>query len=184
LLSNGDFAKRDENWRPHDVGGLDVIGQRLWAGGPEDTGALSNALRVVRKSALQEHGETGVIQKLDRNVSGFRHLWLQALVRVDFADLAGGGQLNSEYPMMLRMQYEGPVENSRPDWTVGFYYLEGRPVPEGRAVLWPQSEWQPYRVDLMDTDASSMPYRLREFDVMAQGHSYDARITGIELIGD
>jgi hypothetical protein len=34
-----------------------------------------------------EHGETGLKQKLDRDVSGFRHLWLRAWARVDYADL-------------------------------------------------------------------------------------------------
>ena len=55
--------------------------------------------------------------------------------------------------MMLRMKYEGPVEGSRPDWAVGFYYSnqDSRPVPEGLAVLWPQGEWRQYQVDLMET---------------------------------
>ena len=42
----------------------------------------------------------------------------------------------------------------------------------------------PYEVDLMDTEASSAPYRLLEFAVMGQGHSYDARVAGISLIGE
>jgi hypothetical protein len=42
-----------------------------------------------------------------------------------------------------------------------------------------------YEVDLMHiVDPSSVPYRLRDFKVMAQGHSYDARIAGISLVGD
>jgi hypothetical protein len=185
LLLNPDFGQHDQDWEPLDVPNspLDVNGKRFWLTGPEDT---STALRVVRESAKGEHGETGLIQKLDRDVSGFRHLWLKAMVRVDYADLSGGGTLGSEYPMMLRMKYEGPVEGSRPDWAVGFYYSnqDSRPVPEGFAVLWPQGEWKPYQVDLMDTETSSVPYRLLEFAVMGQGHSYDARIADISLIGE
>ena len=49
---------------------------------------------------------------------------------------------------------------------------------------WPQSEWKQYRVDLMDTEPSNVPYRLLEFAVMGQGHSYDARVADISLIGD
>jgi hypothetical protein len=151
-----------------------------------DAAAQSSALRVMRDSVKSEHGETGLVQRLNRDVSGFRHLWLTALVRVDYADLSGGGTLGSEYPMMLRMNYEGPVENSQPNWAVGFYYSnrDNRVVPDSLGQLWPQGEWKRYAVDLMDTEASRVPYRLVEFAVEGQGHSYDARIAGLTLVGD
>jgi len=138
----------------------------------------------VRVSRNLEHGETGLKQMLDRDVSGFRHLWLRAWVRVDYADLSGGGTLGSEYPMMLQMKYEGPVEGSNIPWSIGMYYATDRPVPEGVAQQVPQGEWQPYEVDLMGTETSNVPYRLLEFAVMGQGHSYDARIADISLVGD
>jgi hypothetical protein len=187
LLDNADFAQHDQNWEPLDVlnSKLDVIGSRFWGPGPADA-PQSTAFRVVRKSVKSEHGETGLIQKLDRDVSGFRHLWLQAMVRVDYADLSGGGTLGSEYPMMMRLKYEGPVENSQPGWAVGFYYSnpDNRTVPEYLGQLWPQGEWKQYEVDLMKTETSSVPYRLLEFAVMGQGHSFDARIANINLFGD
>lgn len=186
LLANPDFAQHDQDWEPLDVPNspLDVNGSRLWVQGPPDV--PGPALRVTRESIKGEHGETGLIQKLDRDVSGFRHLWLQAMVRVDYADLSGGGTLGSEYPMMLRVRYEGPVEGSQPGWAVGFYYSnqDNRVVPEWLGQLWPQGEWKPYRVDLMDTETSNMPYRLLELAVFGQGHSYDARIAGISLVGE
>jgi hypothetical protein len=187
LLANADFAQHDQNWEPLDVLNtkLDVNGSRFWVPGPPDV-PQSTALRVLRESLRSEHAETVLFQKLDRDVSYFRHLYLQATVRVDYADLSGGGTLNSEYPMMMRLKYEGPVEGTRPDWTVGFYYSnqDGRTVPDWLGKLWPQSEWQQYQVDLMQAEPSSVPYRLLEFAVMGQGHSYDARIANISLIGD
>jgi hypothetical protein len=36
----------------------------------------------------------------------------------------------------------------------------------------------------MDTDPSNVPYQLLEFAVMGQGHSYDARVAGISLVGE
>ena len=186
LLTNADFAAREQNWEPLDVPNnpaLDINGQRLWVEGPDDN---STALRLLRETVKNEHGETGLVQSLDRDVSGFRHLWLQAEVRVDHADLSGGGTVGSEYPMMLRLRYEGPVVDSRPDWQVGFYYSneDKRPVPENLAVLWPRGEWKTFRVDLTDSEAARVPYRLLEFAVLAQGHSYDARVAGISLVGD
>jgi hypothetical protein len=187
LLANSDFAQHDQNWEPLDVlnTNVDVNGSRFWVPGPSD-GPPSTALRVVRQSLKAEHGETILFQKLDRDVSGFRHLWLQAMVRVDFADLSGGGTLNSEYPMMMRIKYENPVEGTRPDWSIGFYYSnqDGRTIPDWLGKQWPQSEWKAYEVDLMQTEASAVPFRLLEFAVMGQGHSYDARIANISLFGD
>lgn len=186
LSANSEFSHQDEGWQHLDVLGspLDVNGTRSWVAGPEDSGT---ALRVLRQSVKGEHGETGLARQLNNvDVSGFRHLWLQADVRVDYADLSGGGTLNSEYPMMFRVKYEGPVEGTFNPWAIGLYYSnpDDRQIPPNTAVLWPQGEWKQYRVDLMDTDPSNVPYRLQEFAVMGQGHSYDARVANISLIGD
>src|SRR5205085_1971827 len=88
LLTNPDFSLHDQDWSPFDVPNsrLDVNGQRFWVPGPETETPQPTALQVVRQSVKAEHGETGLIQKLDVNVSGYRHLWLRAMVRVDYAD--------------------------------------------------------------------------------------------------
>ena len=191
LLPNGDFARQDDGWEKHDFTTnplLDVIGQRFWVAGPELSDKRLNALRVVRENSRGEHGETGFKRNLNNlDVSGYRHLWLQAYVRVDYASLSGGGYLGFEYPMMLGMNYEGVREGSSPGpWSIGFYTAnpDNRPAPAGRAELWPAGEWKQFRVDLMNTDPENIPYRLREFTVMGQGHNYDARVAGIELIGE
>ena len=186
LLGNGDFNQQDQGWAALDVpdSSLDVNGTRSWAPGPGDTGT---ALRVARTTLKGEHGETGLVQQLNGvDVSGFRHLWLRAWARVDYSDLSGGGTLNSEYPMMFRVKYEGAVEGSFLPWAIGLYYSnpDNRPIPPNTAVQWPQQEWKLYQVDLMDTDPNRVPYRLQEFAVMGQGHSYDARVANISLIGE
>jgi hypothetical protein len=185
LLTNPDFGQRSQGWQELDaISGIDVNGTREWVTGPDTS---TEALRVWRKSVKGEHGETGLVQPLDRDVSGFRHLWLQAWVRVDYADLSGGGTFGSEFPMMFRMKYEGPVEGSLYPWAIGMYYAnpENRTIPPNSAVLWTQGQWDLYRQDLMETDdPSRVPYRLLEFAVEGQGHSYDARVAGISLIGE
>jgi hypothetical protein len=186
LLANADFSQHDQGWQALDVpnSALDVNGTRSWVPGPQDT---DTALRVQRQSIKGEHGETGLVQQLNGvDVSGFRHVWLQAWVRVDYSDLSGGGSLGSEYPMMFRLKYEGAVEGSFVPWAIGLYYAnpDNRPIPPSTAVLWPQNEWKLYRVDLMDTDPSNVPYRLQEFAVLGQGHSYDARVADISLVGE
>jgi hypothetical protein len=88
--------------------------------------------------------------------------------------------------MMFRVKYEGPVEGSFVPWAIGLYYSnpDNRPIPENTAVTWPHGEWKLYQVDLMDTDPSRVPYRLQEFAVLGQGHSYDARVANISLVGE
>jgi hypothetical protein len=189
LLANSDFELQAQNWQPHDLPNsrLDVNGSRFWESLPAGLGGTGNALRIMRESVKGDHGETGLIQKLDRDVSGFRHLWLRAMVRVDFASLSGGGQLGQEYPIDLHLNYEGPQAGSEIRWAVGFFYSnqDSRVIPPGRAVQWPHSEWQMYEVDLMSTaDPLSVPYQLLNFAVMGQGHSYDGHIAGISLVGD
>lgn len=190
LIPEGNFAQHDEGWQAHDKvnGEQDVIGVRQWVSGPDAIlGYPTTALRVYRESVKQQHGETGLIHKLDADVSGFRHLWLRAWVRVDYADLSGGGQLGYEYPMMFQVQIESPVVNNRADWVIGFYYAnpERLPVPEKTAERVPQGQWQQYQIDLMNTDEPSRrPYRVLGLQVMGQGHSYDARVANIELVGD
>jgi hypothetical protein len=186
LLTNYDFSQHDQGWQALDVPNdpkIDVNGVRSWVAGPEGN---TVALRLLRQSVNHEHGETGLVQAVDRNVSGFRHLWLEAWVRVDYADLSGGGAFGSEYPLMFRIKYEGQAEGSFNPWYVGMYYAnpENRPILPNTAVEWPQGEWKYYRQDLMDTDPANAPYRLLEFAVMGQGHSYDARVAGVSLTGE
>ena len=186
LLTNGDFARKTENWDPIDVreGPLDVDGERSFVDGPAQAAPGVPALRIVRVSQTDAHGETGLLQKLNLDVSGYRSLFVEALVRVDQASLSGGGQLGSEYPLMLRVQYEGAAEGSRPDWTNGFYYQNPEDRPVRNATQIPQGVWVPYRVNLMDQDESRRPFRLLSFEVMGQGHTYDSRVADIKLIGD
>jgi hypothetical protein len=185
FLVNAGFMVHEQGWQAIDGPDnplLDVNGIREWVSGPES----STALRVLRRSVRSEHGETGLAQTLDRNVSGFRHLWLRAWVRVDYADLSGGGTFGSEYPLMFRIKYEGPSEGSYYPWYVGMFYAnpENRPILPNTAELWPQGEWKLFQTDLMETEASRTPYRLMEFAVLGQGHSYDARVGSISLVGE
>lgn len=192
LLANGDFSQRAVGWEPIDVprdGSQDTRGVRRFVEGPIVDGRPTTAMQVVRQSVRNEHGRTGLQQVLNLDVSGYRSLWIEALVRVDSHSLSGGGVVGSEYPMMLLLQYEGPAEGSRPDWSNGFYVAnpEGRPVQNAQQVR--GGEWVRYRVNLMDPrqmDDEQMrrPFRLLQFAVMAQGHSFDARVADVRIVGD
>jgi hypothetical protein len=183
LLANSDFSRRSESWDPiDDVQGRDTPGVRNFLIGTDSLGFPT--LQIFRESLTLSHGETGLRQRLNMDISGFRHLWVRALVRVDRASLSGGGQFGSEYPLMFRSQYEGIVANSTPNWVHGFFYdnPDGLPVPYGEQVT--QGQWREYTVDLLAQDEGSQPYRLIDFDVLAQGHSFDSRVANLRLIGE
>jgi hypothetical protein len=186
LLPNGDFAHQFEGWAAHDQqsGPPDVDGQRLLADGPEVDGVAMPALRVLRRSVRNAHGETGLVHKLNVPVQGYRHLWLDAWVRVDWNTLSGGGQLGSEYPMMLVLDYEGTQQGSAPNWYHGFYATnpDQLRVDQGQHV--DAGEWVNYRIDLMTQEDARKPFRITGLKVMGQGYSYDARVADIRLIGD
>ncbi|MBI2756312.1 MAG: hypothetical protein HYX52_06355 [Chloroflexi bacterium] len=186
LFDNGDFARQADGWETIDVqnGPPDTDGERYFVPGPTVDGQPLSALRILRNSIALSHGETGLRRPLDVDVSGFRSLYVEALIRVDSASLSGGGQVGSEYPMMLRVQYEGVREGTRPDWLVGFFYANPENRPVRNAVEVPQGEWVTYRVNLMDQNEERKPFRVLSFEVMGQGHSYDARVAAVRLVGD
>ncbi len=188
LLVNGDFTRGEAGWEPDDlqVAPKDVNGERR-ATTATIAGVQVPALRIIRESVKQQHGETRLRQQMNLDVSGYRSLYVDAWVRVDGASLPGGGQLGSEYPMMLRLQYEGPQEGSQPDWLVGFFAQQpdGWPLPEKIAQQVPAGQWFHFRSpNLMDQEMSRRPFTLRRFEVMGQGHSYDAQVADMHIVGD
>lgn len=186
LLQNGDFSAQTSGWQPYDKidGPNDVDGQRSFIPGPVIDGQPFTALQVVRQSVTLAHGETGLRQNLDLDVSGYRHLYVTAWVRVDSASLSGGGQLGSEYPMMLSVDYEASPAGSRPNWVHGFYAANPDHRPVDNAEQLPTGTWAHYQADLMDVDQDRQPFRLIDMTVMGQGHSFDASVADVQIIGD
>lgn len=181
IVANGSFVARFEGWEPWDEreqGRPDVPGRMEIEG---DAGAPERALRVWRHSLRDAHNETGVRQRLDRDVTGARAIVLEARVRVDYASLSGGGYLGSEYPMMIRLRARDR-RGSEQVWTQGFYYAnpENRPTPRGRLV--PQGEWVEFRFDL--TEALGQVATIESIEVSGAGHTFDASITNVRLLVD
>jgi hypothetical protein len=181
IIANGSFRARFEGWDPweeREQGRPDVPGRIEIEG---DAGSSDRALRVWRESLRDAHNETGLRQRLGRDVNGARAIVLEARVRVDFSSLSGGGYLGSEYPMMLRLRARDR-RSSEQIWTQGFYYenAENRPTPTGRMIS--RGEWTEYRVDL--TEALSQVATIESIEVFGAGHTFDASITDVRLLVD
>ena len=183
LLYNGDFSRGLEGWEPWHVqeeGRPDVPGVRELVDDVVD-GRPVRALRVWRDSQLDTHNETGLMQRIQRDVSAYRSVVLSALVKVNHASLSGGGYMGSEYPMMLRVRYRDATGGQR-DWYHGFYYQnpEQRPTRQGEQI--PQGVWFRYVGDLMQLDPP--PVTILSVEVLGAGHDYDAEITEISLVAE
>jgi hypothetical protein len=180
LIVNGDFADQLREWTPFDraePGRPDVGGSREFL---EDTvaGRKIRALRITRDSPRDAFNETGIVQKVDRDVSAYRTLAITAWVKVNYASLSGGGYLGSEYPLMFRVNYSDK-RGGRPGWTRGFYYAnpENRPTTNGEAIA--RGEWVPYVARL--SDLPDRPAFIDSVEVLSAGHDFDAMVADIRL---
>ena len=182
-VKNGDFAARFQEWTPWedreqdrtDVPGiLDIVS-------PAEPGAPTKALRVTRTSLVDAHNETGLRQRLERDVAGARQVVLRATVKVDLASLSGGGYIGTEYPMMLRVRYRDR-RGAEQVWTRGFYYAnpENRPVALGQRLE--RGVWTPVEIDL--TSLLNQALSLTSIEVFAAGHTFDASIGDVQLLVD
>ena len=183
IVANGDFSQGFEGWEPwedRERGRPDVPG-RLDVVSPNAPEAPGAALRVWRNSEVDAHNETGLRQRLERDVTGARAVVLRARVRVDAASLSGGGYLGSEYPMMIRVRLRDSRDNDV-IWTQGFYYAnpENRPVPVGQQVV--RGEWVELSTDL--TGVVNQPSTIEAIEVFGAGHTFEAFIADVQLLVD
>jgi hypothetical protein len=184
LVANGDFSQGTNGWETIDVdeqGKLkDVRGERrlehFFFGDQPAT-----SLRITRRSQHQTHNETGLRQVINRDVRGYQRLLVRARVKLNDANLSGGGSMGSEYPMIIRVQYED-ARGGQPDWFHGFYFQneESRLTTNGEQI--PRGEWFQYEGDL--TTLEPPPAFIKSIEVFASGHDFDAEITAVELLAE
>ena len=136
------------------------------------------------------HTEIGVIQTVEKDVRDFQSLRIFAEVRLINQSLPGGGQLGSEFPIMLHVAYKD-AEGIDRDWFHGFYY---EPKPENY-ILYDQPDnsseriarfiWYPYEsVNLLTTLGPTKPAYIKSIRIYASGWIYDAMVANISLLAE
>ncbi len=136
------------------------------------------------------HSEVGVIQTVNRDVHDFQSLRVFAEVRLVNQSLPGGGQLGSEFPIMLHVAYKDAAGNDR-DWFHGFYFV---PPPENY-ILYNQPDnsseriarfvWYPYEsVNLLTTLGPAKPVFIKSIRIYASGWIYDSMVANISLLAE
>ena len=148
------------------------------------------AARLIRREPDNgTHSEIAIKQKLDQDVRDFARLELSLDILLDFQSLSGGGQLSSEFPIIVRLDYKDRWGNDK-FWTHGFYYQnrEGYPIapdpwgqPSGDKI--PRGVWFPYESgNLLELLGDNRPAQITGLTVYASGWNYDSFVSEIQLI--
>lgn len=183
VMVNGTFADRFNGWTfwEEQQSQSDVRGQ-LQIGVPNEINAPGLALQLTRQSAGQTHNETGLRQFFQRDVSGAHSIQLDMLLKVESASLSGGGYLGSEYPLMVRIRYS-TLRGGDQTWTHGFFFAnpDRGPVPYSSQIQ--KGVWTHYQADLL-LEVQPVPMVIKEIQILAAGHSYDASVSDVKLLVD
>lgn len=139
------------------------------------------ALFFSRMGEDGNHCETGIIQKIDKDIRDFTSLKLHLDVRLIYQSLSGGGFLSSEFPIMVRLDYKDTWGNDR-FWVHGFYYqnVENYPIQYGEQI--PRYVWYPYETgNLLEILADTRPAYIKEIRIYASGWEYQSMISEVGL---
>jgi hypothetical protein len=183
LLVNGSFVDDlSVAWQSYNEqggDGGDVDGRISIVELPDTT---SRAVKFSRLLSGGNHCETVIRQDLNEEVSDLAtsiSIYLKA--RLEHQSLSGGGYLSSEYPLMIRLEYED-VYGSEGQWTHGFYYqnTDNNPTMYGERI--PQNVWFDYASGNLLEDISPRPAGLKSLLIYASGWDYESSVTDISLV--
>jgi hypothetical protein len=139
------------------------------------------ALFFSRMGEDGNHCETGIIQKIDKDIRDFTSLKLHLDVRLVHQSLSGGGYLSSEFPIMIRLDYKDPYGNER-FWVHGFYYqnVDDYPIQWGEQI--PRYVWYPYETgNLLEILADTRPTYISGIRIYASGWEYQSMVSEVGL---
>lgn len=138
--------------------------------------------RRTPDGSTQRHGESGIVQELDRDVRDYANLRLHADVRADLQTLSGGGTAGTEYPLMLRLTYLD-ADGREQIWAAGFYHQNDAElsVKLGREI--PAGEWITFDHPTLLQEIRPAPVRLRRLEVLGSGWEYRSAVRRVELTG-
>ena len=187
LLSESNFnSSFTDSWEPYHIEPIESVTTTV------DVVLFQNrpVLNLQSEGEDNVHSEVGVIQNVNKDVRDFQSLRIFAEVRLVFQSLPGGGQLGSEFPIMLHIAYQDIDGNDR-DWFHGFYYLP----PPDNYILYDQPDnsseriarfiWYPYEsVNLLTTLGPAKPAFIKSIRIYASGWIYDAMVANISLLAE
>jgi len=145
-------------------------------------GTNSRAVRFLRTGSEGNHCETVIRQDLNEEISDLAtstSLYLK--VRLVNQSLSGGGYLSSEYPLMIRLEYED-VYGSEAHWTHGFYYQneDGNPTMSGEQIS--HNIWFDYGSGNLLETIYPRPARVNSLLIYASGWDYESMVSDVSFV--
>jgi hypothetical protein len=184
LVENGRFEGSDgefTSWVSISTPGAEGPIGKLTTVQESLNGEAVTALEISRSMSSVDPANTGLRQVLDVNVADLPGLTLSASIKVFEQNIPGGGQLGSEFPIIVRINYSDP-SGAAQNRIWGFYVTppaDGSVPPNGRLVE--PGVWEPFNVELRDL--VPQPLRIDSIEIYASGHGYRARITNVAIVG-
>jgi hypothetical protein len=148
-------------------------------------GPTSPTIDIKRRLNATDNAVHGIQQQLNLPLSHFRDLQLRITFQIIYHSLAGGGEQDSEYPVIVKVTYRDR-QNRSFAWYRGFYTHNesGFKTPNGEVVE--QGQWQTYTKDLLKLTtrpSDSDPVFLETIDIYASGHDFESVIASVSIEG-
>jgi len=140
------------------------------------------AVRFWRMGKASNHGETGIIQVIDKDVRDFTSLALHISVRLLDQSLPGAGTLSSEFPVMVHLDYKDLYGNDN-FWTYGFYFkdpIANWQISDGEKI--PRFVWYPYEAPNLMEELDVKPATITSIRVYASGWDYQSMASQVQLL--
>lgn len=129
------------------------------------------------------HAEIGIRQQIGYDVRDFTSLTLHLNLLIRYQSLTGCGILGSECPIMVRIDYKDIYGTDRV-WYHGFYSVAASPddLLPGWDEQTPLGTWFTYESGNLIELFEEPPASVTAVTIYASGHSFDALVTGVELL--
>lgn len=178
LIINGDFSRGLSGWRTYSTSGQEGV-----EGGEAELTTLEGreVMRLYRRGEDGVHTEGGITQEVDQDVSDYLSLQLRLDVRVNSHSLGGGGYLSSEYPVIVRIDYEDEY-GSATHWYHGFYCqnTQNNPTLNGERIRC--GVWYPYEETNLLEILEPLPFYIKSVQIYASGWNYESLVAEIGLL--
>jgi hypothetical protein len=143
-----------------------------------------SALRFSRRTEEQVPNRVWVSQTVDRDVDGYDTLALRLDVKVLYQSVPGGGEQDSEYPLMVDLAYTDIYGKDLHHY-VGFYAFDlppGSPYPKPSGERVPLGVWYTYESpNLFELLGETRPARINSLTIYANGHDYESLVSDVAL---
>ncbi len=143
-----------------------------------------SAVRFSRRAEEDVPNRVLVTQTVNRDVEGYDNLALRFDLKVLYQSVPGGGEKDSEYPVMVDLDYTD-VYGKELHWYAGFYNLElppGSPYPKPSGERVPLGVWYTYESpNLFEVLQETRPARINSLTIYANGHDYESMVSDVAL---